>query len=116
MNLRFSKEERDVIQRIHVLSGEPVESVRKIIESLCMSILISSMEDEDIYIPLLGRVSVVYKGDVITRDGREADISVEVEPSKSLKRLVGQIEDGQESDLEVELKKEISKILKSLVS
>lgn len=115
MNIRFSKEERDMIQRIHVLSGESYDTVRKIIESLCIAMTVAHLEKEPVEIPMLGNVRITFNKDVLTKDGREADISVSVEPSKSLKHVIGQIEDDEECDLEKELKKEITKIVRSLV-
>ena len=113
--MRFSKEEKDIIHRVHLLSGKPYNEVNDIFESLCLCAVIAFLEKEPIDIPLFGRMEVSYKGDRMTENGKEAQLEISVEPSKELKRVFGQIEDQTESDLEKSLQSKIRNILKSFI-
>lgn len=113
--MRFSKEEKDIIHRVHLLSGKPYNEVNDIFESLCLCAVIAFLEKESIDIPLFGRMEVSYKGDRMTENGKEAQLEISVEPSKELKRVIGQIEDQTESDLEKSLQSKIRNILKSFI-
>lgn len=113
--MRFSKEEKDIIHRVHLLSGKPYNEVNDIFESLCLCAVIAFLEKEPIDIPLFGRMEVSYKGDRMTENGKEAQLEISVEPSKELKRVIGQIEDQTESDLEKSLQSKIRNILKSFI-
>lgn len=112
--MRYSKAEQDTIQKIHVLSGESQETVRKVVNAMCMTMVLACMEREPFEVPLLGKTTLKYTGDRVTKEGRVAEITVTVEPSAELEHIVGQIEDGQECDLEKELKNEISKLVSNL--
>lgn len=113
--MKFSKEEKDIIHRVHLLSGKPYNEVNEIFEALCLCSVIAFLEKEPIDIPLFGKMEVSYKGDKMTERGKEAQLEISVEPSKELKRVIGQIEDQTESDLERSLQNKIRNILKSFI-
>ena len=113
--MNFTKEEKDIIHRVHLLSGRSYDEVNDIFESLCLCATRAFLEKEPIDIPLFGRMEVSYKGDKLTEKGREAQLDIKVEPSPALKRVIGQIEDEVESDIEKSLQKKIKNILRSFI-
>ena len=64
---------------------------------------------------MIGTMSVRYCGEDITAIGKEAKVEISIEPSKFLKKTIGQIKDGEESDIEKLLENKIKNILKSLM-
>lgn len=113
--MKFLKQDKEVLHRIHLLSGRSYEEVREVYEGFLYSIILSYLEKEPIYIPLFGNVDIHFTKDVLTRFGREAELEITIEPSYTLKRIIGQIEDGEETDLEVILKDRIKKVLDEIV-
>ena len=108
--LKFSKQERDVIQRVHLLMGVPIDEVQKVFEGILYSMLISYTEKEPFYIPLLGELMLRYRGDTHTKQGLVAEVSAEFSPAEFMVHTIGQIEDGTISDLEVALKQSIAEM------
>jgi hypothetical protein len=115
MQFRFSKQEKDALHRIHLLSGKSYEDVREVYEGFLYSIVLSCLEKEPIYLPFFGEMEIRYIRDSITDDGREAELDITFSPNKFLKRIVGQIEDREESDLERFLKDKIRENLDDLL-
>lgn len=113
--MRFTKEEKDIIHRVHLLSGKPYDEVNEIFEALCLCAVLAFLEKEPIDIPLFGKMNVTYTGEELTERGKEAQVRIDVDPSPALKRVIGQIEDEVESDIEKSLQAKIKKILKSFV-
>lgn len=113
--MRFSQEEKDLIYRIHLLSGKSLMDITEMFESFCLCSVLSCLEKENIQIPLIGEMSVIYEGEEITALGKEAKVDINVKPGKYIKKIIGQIKDNQESDIEKSLELKIKKILKSLI-
>lgn len=113
--MKFTKEEKDIIHRVHLLSGKSYDEVNEVFESLALCAALAFLEKEPIDIPLFGKIEVFYKGDVLTEQGREAKLDIEVTPSPALKKIIGQIEDEEESDIEKSLQSKIKNILRSMI-
>lgn len=113
--MKFTKEEKDIIHRVHLLSGRSYDEVNEIFESLCLCATLAFLEKEPIDIPLFGKMEVFYKGDKVTEKGREAQLDIKVTPSPALKRVIGQIEDETETDIEKSLQTKIKNILRSFI-
>lgn len=111
---RFTQEEKDLIYRIHLLSGKSMSDITEMFESFCTCAVLSCLEEEDLCVPMIGSMSVKYAGEELSAIGKEAKVQITVEPSKFLKKIVGQIKDGEESDIEKSLENKIKNILKSL--
>ena len=114
--LKYTKEEKDIIHRVHLISGKPYGEVTDVIESLCIVCVMAYMEKEPIDVPMLGRFEVKYNGDKIVNGEKEADITINITPGAFIKRVIGQIEDGDESDIEKILKEKIRKLLKEMLT
>lgn len=115
MTLKFTKEDRDIIHRVHLLSGKPYEEVRDMFESFCTVAIMAYIEKEPVTIPLIGTMEVEYVNDVLTPEGKEANVKITTEASPNFKHIVGQIEDEEETDIEKSLQSKIENILKSMV-
>ena len=115
MQLKFSKQERESLNKIHLLSGRSYEDVRDVYEGFLYSAILSYLEKEPFILPFFGEMDIHYIKDIITKEGREAEIDVDFQPSKFLKRIIGQIEDNEESDLEKMLKDQIYEVFNEML-
>lgn len=116
MKLKFSKSERELIHKIHLLSGKSYEDVREVFEGFISLGILSYIEKEPITLPFFGDLSIKYLRDRVTQNGREAELDFSFEPNKFLTRNIGQIEDKEESDLEKILKDKIHSSLELMMS
>lgn len=113
--MKYSKREKEFVEKIHLLSGGlPYNDCRKFLESVLTLILIDFQDNSSTYIPFLGEIDVSYAGEEITRKGKQAKVDIKVEPDEFFLRNVGQSVDGDETDIEKNLKKEIQKIFKEI--
>lgn len=111
---RFTQEEKDLVYRVHLLSGKSMADISEMFESFCICMVLSCLEEEDLCIPMIGSMSVKYDGEEISAIGKEAKVNINVNPSKFLKKVIGQIKDGEESDIEKSLENKVKSILKGL--
>lgn len=109
--LKFSKKEKEAVHRLHLLTGKPHHEVREFYEGILLDFLLRYLEKEPAYMPLFGEIYFHYLGDEVSPKGRKAKIDIDFSPSEFLVRTIGQIEDGEESDLEVHLKDRIHRAL-----
>ena len=112
---RFSQEEKDLIYRIHLLSGKPMSDINEMFESFCLCTVLSCLEKETLQIPMIGEMKVSYDGEEISALGKEAKVTIEMTPNKYLKKVIGQIQDGEESDIEKSYELKIKNVLKSMM-
>jgi hypothetical protein len=111
--IKMSKPEKDMVHRIHLLTGLSHEQVQSVFEGFLYATLMDYSNNESINFPFLGEITITYLKDTITKKGRVADLKVSFEPDSFLVRTIGQIEDGDViSDLEEYLQNEIKSILK----
>ncbi len=113
--LRLSQEEKDLIYRVHLLSGKSMSDVNEMFESFCLCAVLSCLEKESIQIPMIGEMKVSYEGEEISALGKEAKVSIDVTPNKYFKKVIGQSKDGEESDIEKAFESKIRNILKSMM-
>ena len=115
MQFKLSKEEKDAFNKIHLLSGHSYKEVREVYEGFLYSVVLSYLEKEPMFLPFFGEIKIDFLKDTVVDKGRQADISVSVEPSDFLKRVIGQVEDREESDIEKILKDKIHESLDDLL-
>lgn len=113
--IRFSQEEKDLIYRIHLLSGKSLSDITEMFESFCLCSVLACLEKESVQIPLIGEMNIKYDGEEISALGKEAKVEISINPNKYIKKVIGQIKDGEESDIEKSLELKIKNILKSMV-
>ena len=109
--IKLSKKDKDTIQKIHLLTGQTFSETREFYEGLLLNFVLSYLEKEPVVLPLFGEISIHYLGDDITSKGRKAKVDIDFTPHENLIRNIGQIEDGDECDLEVHLKERVFKTL-----
>jgi hypothetical protein len=100
LKIKLSKKEKEILHKVHLLTGKPYEDVKEIIEGFLKLGVLSCLEKEPVVFPLFGELDITYKGDKIVPQGKEAILETVFEPSPLLKRSIGQMKDGDESDLE----------------
>lgn len=113
--LKMYKKEKEVIHKIHLLTGKPYEDVKEVFEGILYMVLLAYLEKEPVYIPFFGEIELKYLKDRYTQSGRVAEIDIDFSPNEFLLRVIGQIEDKEESDIEKFLKNKIHSILKSML-
>ena len=114
-NLRLEEFEKSVIEEIATLSGHSVATVRDVLESTFLRQLEFIMCDEEIMVPFLGSVLVRYKGDNYISGLREANVECFFAASDLLKRVVGDIQDGESELIGQLLQKKIKSGLQEIL-
>ena len=83
-----------------MIFGQNLSLTREFFESLAIYVVLEQAEGREINLPLFGRVTLTYKGDQITKAGKEAIVESSMEASAFVIRNIGQIEDGVITDAE----------------
>jgi len=109
--LRISKEGNEVIEKLHLLSGETIETTRNVFESLITQVAINYMNNSPTVIPFIGELKVTYLKDEIKKEGKLAVLETVLIPDPTLLKVIGQIEDKDEIDIEKTLKQKVSENL-----
>lgn len=107
--MKFSKEDKSTIQRLHLLSGLPYEECKELCKYFSVMMALDYMEGHPTHIPFIGDIDIEYLGDTIKKQGKEAILSITLEPEPGLRRIIGQIEDGEETELHKILKRDIKR-------
>lgn len=98
--LRIGDYETELINEISAISTHKAATVRSILESTHLrqiESLLSSEDNQNYYmdIPYIGTVHIIYNGDNYVSGAKISDITCYLEPSDLLKRLIGEIHDGE---------------------
>lgn len=96
----MTPEEKEAMRVLQLLFGRPANEVNDLFESIGISAVLSYVKGESIVIPCIGKIKLVYGGDSLTAKGKEAQLQCEFTPSPFLIRNVGQVEDGEETEIE----------------
>jgi len=96
----LTPEEKEAMRVLQLLFGRPASEVTELFESIGVSAALSYVKGEAIIIPFIGKIRISYEGDDLTMKGKEAKLKHEFTPSPFLVRNVGQIEDGNETEIE----------------
>lgn len=74
--------------------------------------MLNYMDDETPHMrfPLIGDFEFVYQGDVLKDKGKQAQVSLKFHPDDYLLRVIGQIKDGSENEIEKYLKQKNASI------
>jgi len=90
--------DKTTIEEISTFSGYPAPQVREILELTFIRQIESYLTNGTINIPFIGKMNVKFDGDEFVAGTRVAKVSTEFTPTDILKRIIGDIEDG-ESDI-----------------
>ena len=113
--MRATSENKDTIDKIHLLSGESKQSVRNLFEALASLIILNYMEKESTNIPFLGNIILEQHGNEITKEGKVAIVDIKIEPDNNLLKNIGQIDDGEETEIEKIFKRRIQESLRNYI-
>ncbi len=109
--MKLTEKSKETIEQVHLLSGRSQDDVKLFFTTLVQLLTLNYLEGKGCAIPYIGQLKVVYEGEVIRSKGKEAKLGVKFDPDASLLRIVGQIADGVETDIEADLSKSIKKAL-----
>jgi hypothetical protein len=102
--LQYGDNDRFMIDNLSILTGLTFEQVRQVFEFLLLLQMADYMEGKPITVPYLGKLSVEYIKDEIIRGHKRALLDVKFEDSELLKRMIGEIEDGENTTVLAVLK------------
>lgn len=77
-----------------------MEQTISILESILVWSVLQYLDDSSFHIPYLGSIKIRYKGEEIVDGEKEAKLDVSIQPTSLLRRIVGQIEDNRETDID----------------
>lgn len=108
----IKKEDRKFLKEIQLLSGLSYENTLAFFIGFIDYITLCQAYKKPVAIPLIGELTLTYEGDIQKKSGKEALVSAAFNPSDFLKRLVGQIQDGTITDVELYQLKKLKSCLK----
>lgn len=97
--MKLTPESKDTIEKIRLISGTSYEQCKDFFESLITYITLNYMEGKETYIPFLGQMKIKYLNDQITSSGKVANLIINIESDYNLQRIIGQIIDGDETEI-----------------
>ena len=97
--MNINDKTKEIIEKIHLISGNKKENVKNFFESLAIFIIMSYYGKEEIYLPYIGKMKFNYIGEVLDGDFKTAKVEMEFVPDEFLLKNVGQIEDKEEPDV-----------------
>lgn len=109
--MKLSNKGKETIERLNLLSGVGKENTRNFFESLLTLITVDYLDGESTYLPFIGNVSITYKGDRYEGDVKKAILELDIEPDDVLTKNIGQIQDGDEPDIEKIFEKRLQNAL-----
>lgn len=97
----LDKQLEEIIRNI---SGVSIDDIDKVFKALMMFVIMQYSEGEIIKIPYFGALKINFENDVLTKEGRIANLSTSYFPSNEIKLNIGMLEDvknGKSSILDV---------------
>ena len=98
--MKLSTNEREIINKISIISGLKIETIRNVFESLASVTIMDYIEGNVVYVPFLGNFTINHIKDIKKNNRKEAIININFKPNPYISRNIGQINDGDESDIE----------------
>lgn len=115
MHLKLNTFEKNLVSEISTLSGYSQAIVREVLEFTFIRQIEQYLVNQKMPVPFLGELNISYAGDNYTNGEKEAQISAVFEENSFLKRVIGDIEDGDipiiKDLLEQKIKPAISNLL-----
>lgn len=110
--LRLTEDSRNIVQEISALSGYNQNIVKEILEYFLIDWALKITEKPDDYaeltIPYIGKIGVKYEGDIRMPDEQvKTNVSSYVELSEFFKKLVGDLHDEGQTEIDKALKRKI---------
>lgn len=105
--MKINERNKDTIEKIHLLTGETKGAVRQFFESLIFILTVDYINNESTNIPFFGEITIKNMGDTLEKGGKRVNLVIEFDPEDIFQTNVGQIEDGEQSELEKVLRNRI---------
>ena len=96
----LTREEKNSINRIHLFVGQSRSTTREFFESLAAFIVMEHLNNREVVIPFLGKLTLSYEGDEISKLGKQAVVKTQLEPSPMIVRSIGQAHDREITEAE----------------
>lgn len=116
MHLKLNTFEKSLIQELSILSGYSQSIVREVLEFTFIRQVEQYFVNQKMPIPFLGELGLTYKGDIYTDGEKEAILESSFEFSTLLKRVVGDIEDGDITLIKDLLEQKIKPAISSIIN
>jgi len=101
MYLPKTQEDREGMIALQSLSQKvTMEQTISILESILVWSILSYLDGEPFHVPYMGNLRIDYKGEEIIDGEKEAILNISIQPTSLLKRIVGQIEDNKNTDID----------------
>lgn len=113
--MKLTNEGKETQEKLHLISGLRKDDVRNFFESLLSLIVLNYVEGEKTYIPFLGEVEIKHVKDEYEEGKKKAVLDVSIDADYNLRHNVGQIADGEETDIEDIFKRKLRNTLEEYV-
>jgi hypothetical protein len=88
--MRINSKNKDLIEKMHLISGESKDSIRNFFESLVTLLLVDYLENEKTSIPFFGNVKIKYE---------KGEVCLEFDPEDVLLKNLDQMKNRKEPDI-----------------
>lgn len=106
--MRISSNEKELIDKISLLSGIKKSDVRIVFETLSVVSTLFYLDKESTHIPFIGELILTYEGEEFNKGTKKAIVDGKISLNDYLKKMIGQIEDDEtSSDVEKFLRQKI---------
>lgn len=116
MHLKLNNFEKNLVQEISTLSGYSQAIVREVLEFTFIRQVEQYFANQTMPVPFIGEIRIEYNGDVFIEGEREAVIDTNFTPTSLLKRVVGDVEDGDTTLLKDLLEQKIKPAISSIIN
>jgi len=113
---KYSKEDKDTIQMLHLITGKPYKDCKDFFEGFALLVAISFLKEKPVHIPLFGDIKLDHVGEEFVRGGKKARIKIDVSLNSFLSKSIGQLSDGTESEIQKLYMEKVKELLEKFVN
>lgn len=89
--------EEKTITELSLISGVDTDTIEKIFAAFQVQFMFQYKNNKPVQIPKIGSFLVRYREDIITPEGKEAQVDAFYAPHPQIKRLIGQLKDAEQT-------------------
>lgn len=116
MALKINQNNKNTIEKMHLLTGKSKDDTKRFFEAFAFLLATDYLEGEWTNLPFFGDIKVHHTGDVPSDKGVRAQLELEFEPEDSLIKTIGQLVDGEKSEVEKTFMNRVRSSLHSYIS
>ena len=109
--IKLDEYEKTLVDEISTISEYTEHNVRNVLEFSFYRQMEQLLAGEEISLPFIGKIKLAYEGDITLSNEREAVVTAQFHPSSLMKRIMGDIADGEADTLLYLLEKKFKKSL-----